>query len=481
MKILMLNPPFLPKYSRSSRSPAVTKSGTIYYPLWLAHATGYLEQEGHEVKLVDACADGLSEADILKIADKFKPNMIVLDTSTPSIYSDMEIAGKLKELNQNAIVGVVGTHPTALPEETLKLNDKVDFVARREYDLTLEEIASRCDKGESLGGCLGITYRDANKIIHNEDRPFLEDLDRIPFVSAVYKKHLNYKNYFYAHVRNPVISIFVGRGCPHKCIYCVYPQTIFGQKYRVRSAKHFVDEMEYIQNEFPDVQEVLIDDDTFTVYEKKVREMCQMMIDRGINLKWSVEVRVTLSYETMVAMKKAGCRLLVVGFESGVQEILNNIKKGTKIEMVDAFFESAKKADLLVHGCFMAGNKGETKETLEQTLNFAKKYTMDTCQMFPLMVYPGTEAYDWAKENNYLTTTNFREWVAEDGMHNCVVSRPDLTNDYLVEFCNRWRREYYLNPKFLLHKLGQFITQPDERGRIIKAGQTFWKYLLGFR
>lgn len=478
MKIFMLNPPFLPKYSRSSRSPAVTKSGTIYYPLWLAHATGYLEKRGHEVKLIDACSDGLEREDVLRLSKEFDPGLIVLDTSTPSIYNDVEVAALLKDQHPNSKVALVGTHPTALPEETLILDSKVDIVCRREYDNTLADLADALDKGDSISGVKGISFRDGENIVHNEDMPFIEDLDEIPFVSAVYKKHLNIKNYFYAHVRNPVISIFAGRGCPHKCFYCVYPQTIFGNKYRMRSPKHIVDELEYIQKEFPEVKEVLIDDDTLTIYEKKVIEFCELMVERGIKLPWSAEVRVTTSYEAMKAMKAAGCRLLVVGFESGVQEVLDNIQKGAKVSMVDDFFKNADKTGLMVHGCFMAGNPGDTKVNLEKTLKFAKNYMMDTVQFFPLMVYPGTKAYDWAKENNYLTTTNFREWLSEDGMHNCVLNTPELTNKELVEWCDKARKEYYLSPSFLIYKLGQFIKHPEERGHIIKAGKAFWKYLL---
>lgn len=480
MKLFLLNPPFLPLFSRSSRSPAVTKSGTIYYPLWLAHATGYLEKMGHEVKLVDACADGLERSDVLSIAMKFNPDIIVLDTSTPSIYNDVEVAAALKAQHPGSLVALVGTHPTALPEETLMLDKKVDVVCRKEYDLTLADLADKYGAGgrQSLSQVPGISFRDGDRVVHNADRPFLEDLDQIPYVSAVYKKHLNWRNYFYAHTRNPVISIFAGRGCPFKCSYCVYPQTLFGRKYRMRSAEHFVGEMQYIQDNFPDVREVLVDDDTFTVYEKKVQEICRLMVERKIRLPWTCEVRVTTSFETMRAMKEAGCRLVVVGFESGVQEILDNVNKGAKVEMAYEFFKNAEKAGLMVHGCFMVGNPGETKETMRKTLDFAKQFMMDTFQCFPVMLYPGTEMYDWAKEKGYITTTNFREWLSPEGMHNCVLQTPQVSNTELVRFCDTARREYYLQPSFLLYKLKQFVFQPEERGHIIKSAKKFFWYLF---
>jgi radical SAM superfamily enzyme YgiQ (UPF0313 family) len=177
-------------------------------------------------------------------------------------------------------------------------------------------------------------------------------------------------------------------------------------------------------------------------------------------------------------MKKAGCRLLCVGFESADQQILNNIHKGTKIETIRQFMKDTKKAEILVHGCFMLGNQGETKETIMKTIEFAKELNPDTAQFFPIMVYPGTETYDWAKEKGYLLSEDYRRWVNEAGMHNCMVSRPGLSNAELVAMCNLARKEFYMRPKYILSKIMQGITHPSELPRIMKAGKTFFKYLF---
>ncbi|MGA2775474.1 MAG: radical SAM protein [Candidatus Omnitrophota bacterium] len=478
MKILMLNPPFLPKYSRFSRSPAVTKSGTIYYPLWHAYATGMLEKNGHKVNLVDAPADGLDRDECYRIAKEFNPGMVVLYTSTPSIYNDVEIGGNIKELLPDCFIVLTGPHVSALPKESLEIDKRIDAIARREYDMTLVEIAQKLDNKEDISNVAGLTLRVGNDIKSNPDRELINDLDSIPFVSNVYKRHLKIENYFYAHCRYPVISIFTSRGCNAQCNYCIYPEQMFGRRQRQRSPENIVAEFEYIERELPQVKEVLIDDDTFSFNPEHTMKFCELMIQKNIKLPWTVECRANLKYETMVMMKKAGCRLIVVGFESADNQILKNIKKGLSVERLRQFVSDAKKAGIMIHACFMAGNKGETKETLMKSLKFAKEMNADTCQFFPLMVYPGTEAYEWAKVNNYLTTTDFRNWLTEDGLHNCVVSTLELSAKDLVDFCDYARRSYYLSPKYLTYKFRQVLFNPKEMIKTLKSAKTFTKYLF---
>ena len=478
MKILMLNPSFLPKFSRFSRSPAVTKSGTIYYPIWHAYATGVLEKAGHEVRLVDACADGLGREDCYKLAKDFSPAMAVIFTSTPSIENDVEIAGEIKSLLPDSFVVLTGPHVSALPEDTLGLDKRVDAVARGEYDMTLLELAGILPDRSKLAQVNGLTFREGDKFIAVADRKLIEDMDFLPFVAEVYKKHLNINNYFYAHCRWPVISIFTSRGCYARCNYCLYPQQMFGRRQRQRSPENIVAEFEYIVNEFPQVKEVLIDDDTFSFNQEHTRKFSQLMIDRKIKIPWTVECRANLGYDTMVMMKKAGCRLIVVGFESADDQILRNINKGVTLATMRRFVADAKRAKVMIHSCFMAGNRGETKETLMKSLKFAQEINADTCQFFPLMVYPGTQAYQWAKENGYLEAKNFRDWLTEEGLHNCVVSTPQLSARDLVNFCDYARRKYYLSPRYLLYKLLQLLRHPGEIRKTFKAAKVFFKYLF---
>lgn len=478
MKILLVNPPFLGKFSRSSRSPAVAKGGTIYFPIWLAYAAGVLEKAGHEVMLVDAPARGISKTELLKIAMRFRPDMIVCDTSTPSIYSDAETLIELKRAAK-AFGVLVGTHPSALPKETMEISKEIDAVARHEYDYILRDLAKELEKEKpNLANVKGLTYRKGKKVVSNKDMPLIENLDELPFVSEVYKKHLNIRDYFYSANLYPEVTIISGRGCPYKCKFCVLPQVMNGRTYRPRSVKNVADEFEYIKKEFPEVKEVFIEDDTLTADKERVREFSEELLKRGIKITWSCNARADVDLETLQAMKKAGCRLLCVGFESGNQQILNNICKGTKVSVIRQFMKDTKKAGILVHGCFLLGNQGETKETIMETIEFAKELNPDTAQFFPIMVYPGTETYAWAEKNGFITTQNFREWLDAEGNHNCVLSRPGLTNDELVALCDEGRKQFYLRPSFIGNKALQSVTSPHEAKRILKSAKTFYKYLF---
>lgn len=479
MKILMLNPPFMDKYSKSSRSPAVTKSGTIYFPLWLSYAAGVLDKKGHELKILDAPAKCLTKNETLKRIKAFHPHLVVIDTSTPSINSDLDFTKRIKEVLPDVKTCLVGTHVSATASEILpKHADYVDFIARHEYDYTLPEVAEAIEGKRAFSDVLGISYREGGVLKENQNRPYINNLDELPFVAEVYKKYLDIEDYFYAHVSFPTVSIFSSRGCPSKCFYCMYSQVMFGKAYRKRSAKNLFEECQYIVKNFPNVKEILIDDDNFSVDQKNVQEFCRMMIDNKLPLKWVVQCRVNLKYETMVLMKKAGCRLVVVGYESGSQRILDGMHKGITLEQSRNFNAAAMKAGMRVHGCFMVGNPGETKETMMETLNFAKSLRMDTAQFFPLIVYPGTEAWTWAKQNGYITAKSYDEWLTPDGMHNCVLSTNEVSNQELVDFCNYARKKFYLRPKYILMKAGECLTNKDDFVRTAKSFKTFAKYLF---
>ena len=479
MNILLLNPPFHPKFSRSQRSPAVIKSGVIYYPIWLAYATGVLEKNGFTARLMDAPADGYDLEYVVGEAENFQPHLIVIDTSTPSIHADLQAAMALKKQLPEAFTLLVGPHVTALPEATLRASLAVDAVARGEYDYTVRDLAESIEGDRELSAVLGLSYRDKNgTIVHNADRPFIKDLDELPFVSEVYKRHLNVENYFYSITRYPEVAFVTGRGCPYRCTYCLWPQTLTGHTYRKRSINNVADEFDFIKQELPQVKEIFIEDDTLTVDQPRSIALAQELIRRNNQLPFSANSRANVSYETLHWLKKAGLRLVCVGFESGDQNVLNAINKKITLEQFFAFRDATRQASVLVHGCFMAGNPGENRETLAKTLKLAKDLEPDTAQFFPLMVYPGSEAYNWVKENGYLTTEDFKEWLTSDGLHKSVVSLSDLSADELVNWCDYARKSFYLRPHFIIGKIWEILTNPRETGRIIRAGGTLFKYLF---
>lgn len=478
MKVLFLNPPFLKKFSRSQRSPAVTKSGTLYFPMWLAYSAGVLMDKGFEVDFIDAPADGLSLDAVEKRVKKFNPALIVMDTSTPSIKNDIAVGGKLKDLCASTFLAVVGTHVSALPDDVLNMDNRIGAVARYEYDLTILDIASTLKKGGDLKDVLGISYKKDGKIIHNQRRPFIDDLDAIPFVSKVYKKFLKIENYFNPNALYPMVTITTSRGCPFPCTFCVYPQTLMGRSFRARSIENVAAEMAYILENFPQAKSIFFEDDTLTVDKKRCKALSEEILKNRLKITWTANSRIGLDLETMKKMKEAGCRSLCVGFESGSQLILDKMKKKTKPAEMMEFMKNAKKAGILIHGCFLVGLPGETKDTAKETLQLAKDLHPDTAQFYPLMVYPGTEAYDWYKQKNLIRSTDFSEWITPEGLHNTVIRTEELSSEELVQFCDDARREFYLRPSYILYKLGQLIKKPREIKRTLKAGRTFVKYLV---
>ncbi|MCX6340320.1 MAG: radical SAM protein [Candidatus Aureabacteria bacterium] len=477
MNILLLNPPFIGKFSRASRSPAVTKSGTIYYPFWLAYAAGLLEQRGFNIRLVDAPADGLTREQILVKLTGFTPDLIVVDTSTPSIYEDVKCAAFLKRQYPHNVITLVGTHPSALPEETLCLDGAIDVVARGEYDETLVELAKAVDAGGDFSAIKGISYRAGNLVRHNAARALIEDVDRLPFVTSVYKKHLTIRNYYFAAARYPMVMIITGRGCPYRCFFCVYPQTFHGHRYRPRSPENVVAEFEYVKENLPQVREIGIEDDTFTAIAERSERICDLLIERQIGLPWYCNGRADISYPLLRKMRRAGCRLITVGFESADQGVLNAIHKGLTVERMLQFAMDARRAGILIHGCIMIGNPGENADTVRRSFDFALRTRCDSMQFYPLFVYPGTEAYDWARRSGYLKSTNFRNWLDVKGDYACVLDLPGLPAGKIVEICKRFYIHYHLRPSYILYKIWQFVTRPSEGLRTLRSGLLYLRFL----
>ena len=476
---IFINGPFLDMFSRESRSPAVTKSGTLYYPAWLAYACGLAEDNGFECKLIDSIADKISFDKSVDMVVSSNPGIVVISTSTPSIEADLDFAKAIKKKSDKTLTVLVGTHASSVDDEIILENDFIDIIARREYDLIILELLKCLRDGEEWFDVLGITYESNGSVHKNADMPYIHDLDILPFASKVYSKHLTIKNYFYGHIRYPMVSIFTSRGCNARCNFCLYPQTMFGN-FRKRSPKNIADEFLWISKNLPEVKEVLIDDDTFTMNLKHAQKVSQKLINNNNKILWTCEARATLNYETLSLMRKAGCRLIVTGFESISQDVLNKVKKGIKFSNVDAFVDDAKKAAIKIHACFMAGNPGDTKETLNATLKWALKKNFDTAQFFPLQVYPGTKAYDWAKENGYLKKQDYRDWITPSGMHNMTILKNDmgLTFQECLDFCDFARRRFYLRPKYIIGKIFQGILKPQEFKKNLKGFMKIYKHLF---
>ena len=479
MKIYLLNPPFRANFNRPGRwQGGVGRGGTLDYPKWLAYATGLLEKM-FDVRLVDAPARKMDEKEVIKDIKKFKPDVIVVDSNFSSLSNDINVAASLKE-HTGAKTVLVGPPASQFPEIILQ-NDGIDIVARFEYDFTLKEIAEALEEGNGFMGIKGISYKENGKIIHNPNREFTtsEDLDKMPFVSRVYKKHLNIKDYFLGQSLYPEVQIFTGRGCPHKCTFCSWPVTLMGRKYRARSAENIADEFEYVQDELPEVKEIFIEDDTFTINKKLVREVCEEIKRRKIDVTWSCNARADMDYETMKNMKEAGCRLLIVGYESGSDEILKNIKKGVNTDQMNNFTNDAKKARLMIHGDFIFGLPGETKETANKTVKFIKELRPNILQVAVATPIPGTEFYEWAKINGFLLVENLEESIDMNGYQKCIVSYPEFTKEDIENYVDKALKEYYLSPSYISIAMKNILRKNGlhELKGMLMSARMFVKYV----
>jgi radical SAM superfamily enzyme YgiQ (UPF0313 family) len=485
MNVWVLNPPFLPKFSRPQRSPAVTKSGTTYFPIWLAYATGVLEAAGHQVTLTDAAVRSTPLAAVLAEAPRLRPDLIVMDTSTPSIANDLDVAAALKQVCPGVAIVLVGTHVTACAEETLAGGLAADAVARREYDYTLRDLAAvmaengnRWPNAARLAGVAGLSFRADGRVVHNPDRPYIENLDELPWVSRVYRRHLNIRDYFNQNALYPMVTLITSRGCLSRCNFCLYPQVLTGRRCRVRSIRDVVDEMAYVAQEFPEARSIFFEDDTLTVQKSRCLELAEAIGKRNLTIPWQANSRVDVDNETLQRIRAAGCRELCVGFESGSQAVLNRMHKGTRTEQMQVFMQNARRAGLLVHGCFMFGFPDETPDDVQLTMDLALRLNPDTAQFYPVMVYPGTEAYEEFQSRGWLSAASYRDWLTADGLHNCVIRNHHMTAADLVNLCDRARRTFYLRPRYIIYKLGQLARHPSDWRRTAKAARVFIRHLV---
>ena len=446
--------------------------------MWLSYAAGYSEKAGHTIDLIDAPAADLDNTQTLARLKGFSPKLVVVEVSTPSIYNDADFCELIKKELPDTSIIMVGTHVSALPEESLALNTHIDAVAIGEYDLTVTEAADALAANSDLRNVPGLCLREGDGFFHTGPRKLCNTLDEIPFVSSIYKRFLQIDKYFNPNSLFPMVTITTTRGCPHRCTFCVYPQTMMGHKVRSRSVNNVVDEIEYIIDNFDGVKAIFFEDDTFPANQKRCVAICQEIIRRKIKISWTANARAELDYETMRIMKQAGCRCLCVGFESGSQQLLDNIKKRLTVAKVGDFMTAAKKAGLLIHGCFIVGHPGETKETMEETLRLAIRLQPESAQFYPVMVYPGTAAYKWYEERGLIHSKDFSKWITPDGLHNTVVRGEHLSSQELVRFCDHARKSFYLRPSYFLYKIWQMVKSPSEIRRNLKSVRTFTKYLI---
>jgi hopanoid biosynthesis associated radical SAM protein HpnJ len=416
-------------------------------------------------RLLDAPSHHVSAEETINIARDYE--FLVLFTSTPGFPGDIRLVKKIREVNPTIKIAFVGPHVSVLPERSLKDCPEIDFVVRKEFDFAVCEFA----QGKPLEEILGISFLKDGSVVHTPDRPEVQDLDSLPHVTEIYRRDLDVTRYNVPFLLYPYVSLYTTRGCPAQCTFCLWPQTLSGHPWRKRSTDDVAREMAKAKEFWPEVREFFFDDDTFNIQKVRTIELCEKL--KPLKLTWSCTSRVTTDYETLKAMKEAGCRLLIVGYESGDPQILKNIKKGATVERARQFTKDCHKLGLVVHGDFILGLPGETHDTIRTTVAFAKELDVETIQVSVAHAYPGTELYDYAVKNGFMVGDN--KMVDEGGHQLAHIQYPGLPADDILEAVHRFYDEYYFRPRAVFRILRKAAFNSVDRKRLYKEAKTFLK------
>ncbi|MBT0666048.1 hopanoid biosynthesis associated radical SAM protein HpnJ [Geobacter pelophilus] len=465
MKPLFLNPPTFEDFDggAGARYQASREVTSFWYPTWLCYPAGMIEGS----RVVDAPVQRLDLAACLAIAKDF--DVVVMYTSTPTLAIDVATARAVKAQKPSTITVLTGPHVTILSEDSLLFaGDAVDIVCRGEFDYAIKELC----EGREWERIDGISFRKEGKVVHTADRPPIEDLDALPFVAPVYRRDLPISEYVIPHFKNPYVSIYSSRGCPSKCIYCLWPQTFSGQKMRTRSPQNVYEEIKWIVDNIPEMRELSFDDDTFSADRKHARAVAELIKPLGIS--WTINARANCDYETLKIMREAGLRHLVVGYESGNEQILKNIKKGVTKEQAIQFTKDCKKLGLSIHGAFIMGLPGETRETIRETIEYAKQLDLNSIQASLASPYPGTEFYTLCQEQGWIASDDF---IDSTGHQKCVINYPHLSNAEIFASVEEFYNKFYFRPKYIARSVMKMITDSQERKKLLKEGKQYLDYM----
>ena len=460
MRTLFLNPPSFERFDggASSRWPATREIESYWYPVWLCYPAGMLEDS----RVLDAPPHGISIPQTVEIARDYE--FVVLFTSTPGFQVDVRIAGMMKDANPRLKIAFVGPPVAVDPEGTLKSSTAIDFIVRGEFERQVVDYA----RGKPVEELPGASWREDGGFRHNPAGAFIENLDELPWVTRIYKRDLDITRYNVPFLLNPFIAFYTSRGCPAMCTYCLWPQTHSGHRWRVRSAGDVAAEVRFALEQFPNLREIFFDDDTFNYQKARTVELCRAL--KPLKFTWSCTSRVTTDYETLKAMKEAGCRLLIVGYETGDPQILKNIKKGATIEMAERFTRDCKKLGILVHGDFIVGLPGETRESLRRTVDFAKRLDCETIQVSIAHPYPGTEFYRYCEDNGLITIDGMTD---ESGHQLPNIRYPGLDRAELVDWVERFYGEYFFRPRVIWRIVRRAMFNSSDRRRLAKEAREY--------
>lgn len=447
--ILITNPPG--KYfvrARGDNWPSTNHSANVTYtsfPYLLATTAAQLEKVGHQVCLIDCVAENIERDKFIEQVYSFNPTIVVMLTSTPSYYYDVDTR---QQIGKNIPVVAVGVHASATPQRHLE--DKFDYVARGEFEHTITDLINHLGNYNRIKEIKGVCFKqDDNLHISDFSEP-TANLDDLPFPAYHLLKMDLYSEPF---AKGKNIMMLTSRGCPYNCDYCCVPYFYGKPIYRKRTPKLVVDEIEYLIGKY-NIDEIYFDDSSITIDKNHLLSIASEIKNRNLNISWSCMGNVHITDDTLEKLAESGCRGLKIGIETGSDEVQEKISKGITTSKTGHVVKTCKKLGMKVHGTYMIGLPGESAEKARQTIEFMLKLDTDAVQIAIATPFPGTKFYKDTKKNDWLIT---EDWSLFDGNH-AVLSYPDFNSteieNIFKEATRKWERHVvFTKPTTILHHL----------------------------
>jgi radical SAM superfamily enzyme YgiQ (UPF0313 family) len=442
-------------------------------PLGIAYIASVLEKSGLPIDIIDMNTQRMDLTGVKDELIKRDANIVGITSTTPQIRVSWEIAKLAKQINPNCKVVLGGVHPTALPEESLS-TPYVDFVVRGEGEVTFLDLIRALGGNVNLKNVKGLSFKTGGEIIHNPSRPFIGNLDSIPFPARhlfpfpeAYKSPMLKKKLF--------ADIITSRGCPGTCIFC--NKSIFGHTFRARSPENVADEIEFLVGKYG-VGEIHIADDTFSFDIERAMRICDLIIERNLDIAWSCSngIRVDcVNRELLRKMKKAGCYRVSFGVESGSNEILKRIGKGITLQEARSACEIANDVGLTTIAFYMLGNYGESRETMEKTIAFAKSLNTDYAQFTIATPFPGTALYKLIEKHGKILT---KDWERYGIYEEPLFETKDLTRELVAEMYRKAYREFYFRSTYILRRVRNIKSLRDLKAAINGFLEVFKRLII---
>jgi len=467
MRVTVANPPW-PGEGYGARSdvrwPHKRRDKYIEYPIYLAYTVAVLEEAGFAVSFVDAVMEELDIPAFVQRLQALESDLLVMECSTPSINYDLESARQVEEALPGTKVALIGSHTTFFHQQILSENPYVDAIVRGEFEITVRELARAIADGRDWSTVQGLSYRQGQEIVVNPNRPLIDDLDSLPFPARHIVHSTGYRAAIYSG--STCTSMVSSRGCPYHCVFCVWPNTLYGHRFRARSAENVVAEMQEVQR--LGIEEIYFDDDTFTIDRKRVLEICRLVRERDLHLSWIAQARVdTVDREMLSAMKEAGCHYILFGIESGSPEMLETMKKRITLDQARQAIALCRELGIKSQAFFLFGVPGETQESIQQTIDFAKELGASSTQFAVAIPQPGSPMYQQCVDNNWLVYDGWEDFASS----NALVETPQLSRQAAEAARIRAYREYYFRPRYILQEALR-IRHPRDVRRLWRGAKS---------